>query len=125
MGAGVLVNSLSSCATISVYKTAKKDNKIIIPVSIFAKNKLQIVQVENSLYDIAVRKESDNFFNALLLRCTHADNTLSVFGNGFLCSRHGSIFDNNGAVTKGPAEVALKRYNTVVVKNNEVIIFVD
>jgi cytochrome b6-f complex iron-sulfur subunit len=38
--------------------------------------------------------------------------------NNFFCSGHGSTFSPTGAVTKGPAAVALKKYNTAISGNN-------
>ena len=46
------------------------------------------------------------------MRCTHADYNLSFDGTGFSCSLHGSHFDEQGEVTKGPAEKKLTRFKT-------------
>src|SRR6185503_19183128 len=103
MSAGLMLNVISSCAPSIVFKTTISENKIIVPLSLFAQSDLQIVRAKNYDYDIAVRKEGNNSFVALLLRCTHADNPLTNTGNGFSCSLHGSVFDKDGSVKKGPA----------------------
>lgn len=72
-------------------------------------------------YDIALKKESDVAFLALQMRCTHADNSLSATGTGFSCSLHGSLFDLAGNVTKGPAQLALRKYNTEILAGNIII----
>ena len=59
-------------------------------------------------------------YSALLMQCTHMDNQLSAEQNGFSCSLHGSRFNSEGNVIKGPAEMPLKKYETSV--NNENII---
>lgn len=118
------MSSLNSCTALPIYKTSIEDNKVKIPVSLFAENKVQIVRVQNSLYDIAVRKDDETRFTAILLRCTHADNALSATGKGFICNLHGSTFDSDGKVTKGPAEFALKKYKVELV-GNEVLVFID
>jgi Rieske Fe-S protein len=55
------------------------------------------------------------------MQCTHQENQLDVTGNGFSCSLHGSQFDKDGNVLKGPAEDHLQRYKTTIKNNNLVI----
>jgi Rieske Fe-S protein len=114
VGVGLIVNSLSSCSQLPIYKTAITENKISIPVSLFTQNDLRIVRPIQLDYDIALQKETDGTYTALLLRCTHADNQLTSTGNGFACNLHGSKFDKEGKVTKGPAEHSLRRFTTKV-----------
>jgi Rieske Fe-S protein len=121
IGAGMVVGSLSSCATLPVYKTAVNANKVVVPVSLFAQSNFQLVQPQGMYYNIGLRKESDGTYTALLLRCTHADNQLNSTGNGFKCSLHGSAFDLQGRVTQGPAEKPLKKYTTEIISNNIII----
>ena len=111
-GLGLLMSSLSSCAPMPIYKTAVIDNKVVVPLSLFTENTVQIIRPKNYEYDIAVRKINDTRFLALQMRCTHADNQLTSTGNGFLCNLHGSNFDKEGNVTKGPAEFSLIKYLT-------------
>jgi len=80
-----------------------------------------VIQPKGMYYNIGLKKEKDGTYTALLLRCTHADNQLTPTGNGFKCTLHGSAFDNEGRVTNGPAERALKRYPTQV-ESNQIII---
>lgn len=121
VGAGMAITSLSSCASLPVYKTAISNQQIAVPVSLFAQNDFQIIQPEKFYYNIAVRKEQNGTYTALLLRCTHADNPLTPAGNGFKCNLHGSAFDKEGHVTTGPAERDLKRYPTEIINNNIII----
>lgn len=118
------MSGLESCKSLPVYNSTVNENKIRIPVSLFAENNLQIVRIQNILHDVAVKKESETSYTALLLRCTHADNALTVTGNGFYCNLHGSTFDNEGAVTKGPAEISLKKYKTLI-DGDEILILID
>ncbi|MFI5161794.1 MAG: Rieske 2Fe-2S domain-containing protein [Sphingobacteriales bacterium] len=124
MGAGLVIGSLSSCATLPVYKTTVDANKVIVPASLFAQSELQIIQPKDMFYNIALRKEKDGSYTALLLRCTHADNQLISTGNGFKCNLHGSGFDQEGRVTRGPAERSLKKYKTELI-SDKIIIHID
>lgn len=122
--AGMLLPMLESCGTTqktAVYKTTVKDNKIEVPLSLFAQGTLQFVRAKGQYYDIAVQQHEDNTYTALLLRCTHMDNQLNITGNGYRCNQHGSEFDKDGNVKKGPAEHALKQYN-VTIDNDKLVI---
>ena len=121
VGAGLVVGSISSCATLPVYKTTMANNKVTVPISLFAQSDFQVIQPKDLFYNIGLRKESNGTYTALLLRCTHADNQLMATGNGFKCSLHGSVFDKEGQVTQGPAERPLKKYPTEIISDQIII----
>jgi Rieske Fe-S protein len=121
VGAGMAIGSLSSCATLPVYKTTMANNRVSVPVSIFAQSDFQIIQPKDFYYNIGLRKESNGTYTALLLRCTHADNQLTPTGNGFKCNLHGSAFNKEGQVTQGPAEQSLKKYQTEIISDQIII----
>jgi Rieske Fe-S protein len=109
VGVGLAGGALASCASIPVYATSVSRNKIVVPRSLFAEEAVQIIRAKELDYDIALRKEENGRYSALLLRCTHASNSLTSTDNGFICPLHGSRFDKEGGVTRGPATVALKQ----------------
>ena len=122
VGSGMLIGSLASCGTaLPIYKTTTTDNKIAVPVSLFATTDFQLIQPKSLYYNIGLKKEKDGTYTALLLRCTHADNQLITAGNGFKCTLHGSTFDNEGHVTNGPAEKPLKKYSTEIISDQIII----
>lgn len=121
VGAGMAVTSLSSCGTLPVYKATADNNKVPVPVSLFAQSDFQIIQPKGMYYNIGLRKEKDGTYTALLLRCTHADNQLTPTGNGFKCNLHGSEFNREGQVTQGPAEHSLKKYTTEIISGQIII----
>ena len=120
LSSGFLVSALlDACkAPLSVVKTTSKDNKISIPLSDFAQSNYKLVRVSNYDYDIAVQKEKDGTFEALVLRCTHAGQPLTKTGDTYYCTLHGSQFDHEGHVLKGPADKDLERLNTKTDNNN-------
>ncbi len=120
----MVIGSLSSCATLPVYQTTFANNQVVVPVSLFAQSNLQIIQPKNYYYNIALKKEANGNYTALLLRCTHADNQLSPTGNGFKCNLHGSAFNQEGQVINGPAERPLKKYTTEII-NEQIIIHLN
>ena len=116
--AGYSILQLESCAsTSSVYKTAITDGNLNVPLTLFDKSALQIVRPNGWYYDVAVQKNTDDSYTALLLQCTHQENQLRPTGNGYHCSLHGSDFDKQGNVKKGPAEKSLQHFETSVNNN--------
>ena len=112
-GAGFLISDLSACSpSAKIIKLPVSQNSVRLPVTSFANETMQIVRPEGWFYDIAVRKTSEDQYEALLLECTHQQNQLIVNPNGFKCNLHGSQFNLNGQVTKGPAERPLKKFET-------------
>lgn len=57
---------------------------------------------------VAVGRGKDGFY-ALTLVCTHLGCTVSVTPEGLFCPCHGSRFDSDGKVIRGPASRPLPR----------------
>lgn len=117
--AGLLGSMLSSCASYPAYETTSLDNIVTVPTSLFTAANIQIIRVDNYLFDIALKKEGDGTYSAFLLECTHASNPLTFTGDKFACSLHGSKYDQRGNVEHGPAVKSL-RHLLVIVSANEI-----
>ncbi len=107
IGSGISMSALSSCASFPVYSAVAANGELSVPLSLFKESNLQMVRAIGVEYDIALRREENGTFRALMLRCTHASNPLTFSGNGYTCRLHGSSFDEEGKVTHGPAEAPL------------------
>jgi Rieske Fe-S protein len=115
--AGLPLIELAGCSSSAALSATKADivnNKVQVPLSLFDTGAIKIVSPKKYPYQIAVQKKQDGTYNALLLRCTHQDNQLTPTGTGYTCSAHGSRFDKEGNVLKGPAEEHLERLKTTV-----------
>ncbi len=79
-----------------------------------------VVNTSNKV--IIARTLSDNFI-AVASACTHEGTTVTYRSatNDFLCPNHLSEFSDTGAVKKGPATTALKKYNLTVDLNASTI----
>jgi cytochrome b6-f complex iron-sulfur subunit len=68
----------------------------------------------DSATNIIVVKTTSGEIIAVSAICTHqqASLTYQVVSNRFYCAAHGSTFSTTGAVTTGPANSALKKYQT-------------
>lgn len=113
---------LESCTpAYNVFKATPVNNMLEVPLTVFDKGNLQMVRPQGAQYDIAIQKKADNTYSAMLMQCTHHDYQLNASQTGFTCALHGSRFDMEGTVRKGPAERPLKHYETSV-NNNTLII---
>lgn len=121
-GAGFLISDLTACSpTGNIMKLPIAENSVRIPVSAFATESMRIIRPEGWFYDIAVRKNSADQYEALMLECTHQQNQLLVNPTGFRCTLHGSEFNLDGQVVKGPAEQSLKKFTTLLDQGNVVV----
>ena len=78
-----------------VLEVSKSD----IPVQgalVFRRSRVAVIRRDQEIY-------------ALSLVCTHLGCTVNVTPNNLVCPCHGSVFDRDGAVLKGPSTAPLKR----------------
>jgi len=122
---GGAVASLASCSpAYPVFKTEILNNQVKIPINMFDTSSIQFVRPKGWYYDIVVER-NNGAYNALLLKCTHQDNGLNINGNnGYTCSVHGSTFDKEGHVRKGPAEKSLRKYPTKI-EGDQLLIYLN
>ena len=71
-----------------------------------------IIRNEELNYPIVVYRISEKEYTALLLRCSHQQNELTVSGELLSCPAHGSTFNTNGDIVNGPAEMKLRQFPT-------------
>jgi Rieske Fe-S protein len=76
-----------------------------------------LLRISNYDYDVAVQKEPDGSFLSLVLKCTHAGQPLTKTGSNYYCTLHGSQFNHEGKVLKGPASHDLTRLKSVIDKD--------
>jgi Rieske Fe-S protein len=62
-------------------------------------------------------------FVALSLLCTHLGCTVEESSDGFLCPCHGSRYDVEGAVERGPAKEPLRRLRTEVTADARLVLY--
>jgi len=71
------------------------------------------------LYVLALE---DGSYAAVLPICTHLGCTVDISGLRLVCPCHGSTYDREGNVLRGPAERALQRFPTQVTGAGEIIV---
>lgn len=101
--AGAMVSALSGCASIPVLRTASDGNKISVDAQLFTTEVTALLLREKKLdYDILLVKTAAGY-RALYMICTHNQAALSGNKYSIVCPLHGSEFDFDGMVKKGPA----------------------
>lgn len=127
--ASLLVPVLDSCQA-THYATGKMDSSgMTVPLSEFRYMKndqemmRQYIVVRNDAleFPVCVYRFSESDYAAVLMKCTHQGNELSVSGDHLTCSAHGSEFTNRGVVVNGPAEKDLRKFDVSVNGDNLLI----
>ncbi len=68
---------------------------------------------------------SDNRWGALSLTCTHLGCTVEETGDGFACPCHGSRYDENGKVVRGPAPRQLRQLRVEITAEDDLVVHTD
>jgi cytochrome b6-f complex iron-sulfur subunit len=64
-------------------------------------------------------------FTALSLVCTHLGCTVESQSDGFVCPCHGSRYDPQGKVTRGPAQKPLRSLRTAITSDGKLHVYTD
>ena len=121
LSSGLIIGSLSSCSSLPTFETDIAQERVRVPLSAFGTGDVLVVRVRSLMYDLALHKHQDNSYTAVLLCCTHADTQLSASGEEFKCSAHGSRFDLDGRVLKGPAQKDLEQFPAETTKDDIIV----
>ena len=73
----------------------------------------------------AVVLKTPQGFAALSLVCTHLGCTVAPAAGGFACPCHGSRYDPQGRVTRGPATQPLRSLRTKVTSDGHLHVYTD
>lgn len=99
---------------------------LLIPAGAFLRFLMPTVKSQDSLLNIPLNEipedgallfrdervvivKRNNNIDVFSLKCTHLGCTLNATGNGFSCPCHGSQYDADGNVLKGPADRPMTR----------------
>lgn len=117
--------TLSGCASVAVTRVIPIGGVVRLPVRNFPQLaqiggylKLQPQGMEAPIYVLA---RPDGSYTALSPICTHLGCTVNIEGPHLVCPCHGSTYDRNGEVLRGPAERALRRFK-VTGSGEEIVI---
>jgi nitrite reductase/ring-hydroxylating ferredoxin subunit len=104
----IAATTLESCS--STGKLAVENGLVNVPLSALGSQGRTVLKVNGLSDKVLLEKRPDGTYTALVLNCPHKNGPVKEKGGELVCSWHGSTFDLNGKVTKGPAKSDLKRY---------------
>jgi cytochrome b6-f complex iron-sulfur subunit len=99
-----------SCKTADVASITVKNKIVTVPLSQFGDKKTLIIKNPALDFDLALVKKSEQEYVAMKMICPHKYNPVVTTEKGFMCPSHGSEFDTDGNVTRGPASNPMKRF---------------
>lgn len=127
IGGGVITTLLQGCSSAYYAKQVDfKQNSLVVKKSEFVEIKkdkqtlrnVVVAKYEKLPFPIAIFRLGDDKYSAVYLECTHQGNEVQPQGDYLVCDGHGSEFDNQGNVTQGPAEKALRKFVVNTDKEN-------
>jgi len=73
----------------------------------------------------AVLLHTERGYSALSMACTHLNCTVDAKETGFACPCHGSKFDMQGALLRGPAQKPLRSLRVEQTAEGKLILYTD
>jgi Rieske Fe-S protein len=127
--AGALASgSLPACASVALTPVSAPDGLIRLPLRAHPRLaqpggyvKLQPEGASTPVYVLAV----EDGFVAVSPICMHLGCTVDIQGARLVCPCHGSTYDREGNVLRGPTLKPLRRYATTLTAEGELLIRLD
>ncbi len=81
-----------------------------VPVDRLSNRDRVLIKAKGIADKLLLVKGTDERYTALVMNCPHKNGPVSEKNGQLVCAWHGSTFDDDGKVLKGPAKNDLKRY---------------
>ena len=112
-GTGMVGGGLSACASVATFRAKLVEGRIVLPhdelEELIGVNPVVLVAAEG-LPEAIVLIRNGGSYRALGARCTHLGCQVQPGKHALRCPCHGSVFDLEGNVIRGPAKKPLSRY---------------
>ena len=112
--AGLVAGGLPGCAAMNTYPGELNGRRIILQLRDLGEDlnpgNSVLVHVPEIDDAILLRRDAKGFFKALSSTCTHLGCQVRPARNFFTCPCHGSTFDLQGQVVRGPAQKPLANF---------------
>ncbi|MEP7344190.1 MAG: Rieske (2Fe-2S) protein [Gemmatimonadaceae bacterium] len=120
-----LLPLLSACASLASHPVTPIDGRVRLALEAYPQltdpgGSVQLMPVGTDV-PVYVLALGDRRFAALSPICTHRGCTVQIRALNLVCPCHGSTYDREGRVVRGPAQRALTRY-AVEVQGGDVLI---
>lgn len=101
--------------------TVSKSQFIINPQKPDKLREFVMVQTSLTKFPLCLYRTNSGDYVTSLMKCTHRGCELNVGGGIYSCPCHGSEFNNEGTVLKGPADENLQTFTTTTDADNIII----
>ncbi len=119
---------LAACAGSYTLTTKANSGKVVIPFVEFERRAGKLnaitVDVDGNPDQLLLLRNPEGQFYAVSARCTHQGCQVRPAKDFIICPCHGSTYDREGKVLRGPAQETLPGY-LVEVQNGEIIIHLN
>lgn len=113
-GTGLLAVGFPGCAGVLSYRAALVDGRVPLDLAklemAMGEERAILIRAIGLPEPIFLSLQSDGSFWAVGAMCTHLGCTVKPGSRFFICPCHGSTFDLEGNVVRGPAQKPLNRY---------------
>lgn len=121
-----LALALGGCASLAIRRVPVIDGRLELALSHYPelseRESVLTVLPEGAEQPVFVVTDAQGKHSALSSICTHLGCTVEVGSTHLVCPCHGSTFDRQGHVVRGPAEDALPRYRTRLTSDGVLIV---
>lgn len=100
----------AGCARFNVMPVAFDGRRLTVSRADLGRSNFALVEVPGLVFPIYVYRHEGDRFTAVLTRCMHRGCQVDAVEGHLICPCHGSEYDNDGAILKGPTLAPLIRY---------------
>ena len=122
----VVTAALPGCASVAVTRVTPSGGAVRLPIRDFPQlaqpGGYLKIQPEGAATPLYVLAQDGGGYAALSPICTHLGCTVGIEGPQLLCPCHGSMYDREGRVLRGPAQRPLTRFPAALTSDGELVI---
>ena len=118
--------ALGGCASLAMRRVTPVDGRLELALAHYPelseRESVLTVLPDGTDQPVFVLTDSEGAHTALSSTCTHLGCTVEAGGTNLVCPCHGSTFDRQGRVLRGPAEDPLPKYQTRLTSDGVLIV---
>ena len=113
---------LQGCARFNVVYSGVEGSRLVVTRESLGTAGFALVEAPGLTFPIYLYRHEGDRYSAVLTRCMHRGCQVEPADGHLVCPCHGSEYDNEGAILKGPTELPLIRYEVTADAEN---IYID
>lgn len=112
--AGGVGISASGCLGFHYVNATIRANRAVVRLEQFGDRRYVLIDVPDLPLPLYVYRNDDGSYTTVSTRCMHQGCQVEPVAGHLICPCHGSEYQNDGSVLKGPTRLPLDRYHTEV-----------